>query len=251
MTLIGERSAGVPRSSSRVRKGVCALALVPIWLALHSCAGTRALEPGAGVVWGYVTLVPNAGVEPPTAMGGSYGDRALRDVVLVDYTRPGFVVVYADDQRPSDARSRLAIRRIRTRVRMEPAESIAGIEGEIILTNETSSEHTVSDATAGVIRMLPPGAELRIVDPTPGLHRIRILGAAETGADVFVAPAHSIQVSESGRYELAGLSPGPHRIHAWHPRLPPTVRRIVLPPDRSLRLDLPIGVGVERSGESE
>src|SRR5262249_46045936 len=52
--------------------------------------------PGRATLWGYVRLVPREGVHPAAPGGGAYADPRLRDAALVDYSRPGFAVVYLD-----------------------------------------------------------------------------------------------------------------------------------------------------------
>ena len=66
-------------------------------LALACAAGSPvAPAPGTSQAFGQVKLVPRAGLAAGHG-GASYGDARLRDVEFVDYSRPGFAVVYVEE----------------------------------------------------------------------------------------------------------------------------------------------------------
>ena len=217
------------------------LALASVCLACTTPTSAPTSE-GLASVTGTVRLVPRAGVEPSSG-DGAYGDRSLRDVEFVDYTRPGFSVVYSDGAPPAD-RAAIAIRASTSRLRMEPAENIAGPAGAILVHNDTDAPRIVSDPVEGLIREIAAGQTLRIEKPKPGLHTLHVVGEADLAARVFVAPGPFARVSARGRYVLRGLAPGPHSLHAWHGRFAPVTHHLELLPNERRELDIAIGVDV-------
>ena len=74
-------------------------------------------------------LVPPDGVDPVSGGGGSYGDRRMRDVVAVDYERPGFTVVYLEDEPSPGGRVEFTIRASEFGLRLEPEVDVVGVGG--------------------------------------------------------------------------------------------------------------------------
>jgi hypothetical protein len=215
-------------------------------LLLTACAATSSPpRPGTAAVWGYLHLVPREGVTPGGGGAGAYADRSLRDVRFVDYDAPGFAVVHTDVPRAGADETTLVIRDARHGAAfLQPARAVVGIGGAIRVENRSQTSHVVSVPVAGVIRQLAPGASLELATEESQTHGIHLLDAPGQSALVFVAPGAYAVVSETGRFELRDLPPGPHRIHTWHPRFPPVSRRIQLGADETLRLDLDIGVAL-------
>lgn len=221
-------------------------ALLAAVLAL-ACAGVPdPPAPGTGQAWGALRLVPREGVQ--TGGGGAYGDRRLRDVELVDYTRPGFAVVYVRGETPPAGRLELAIRESRIGTEIRPAEGAVGAAGRLVVRNETDTSHVVSYPAAGLVRRLAPGERAELEVPRPGEQGLYVLDAPDVAATVFAAPGPYSVVTPAGRFTLSDLPPGPTELHAWHPRFPPAVRRVDLAPDAQLRVDLEIGVGRGEDG---
>src|SRR5262245_4462678 len=80
-------------------------------LSLACASGGSAPAPGKARVFGTLRLVPHTGVEVPSSHGGgSYGSRRMRDVELVDYSTPGFAVVYVAEETAPGGSARIAIR---------------------------------------------------------------------------------------------------------------------------------------------
>lgn len=199
---------------------------------------------GRATLFGQLQLIPRPGVNPGHAGGGAYASPAMRDVTFVDYTRPGFAVVYAEGTPPRASVTHLAIRRSALRVRLDPDYSATGVNGAIAVVNETAELHVVSDPSAGIVRALEPGATLTIEPLSDGLHSIYLLDSADATAHVFVAPGPYAVVSERGHFELPNLPPGVVQVHAFHPRFPPVARVIDLPPNEATRVDLQMGVAL-------
>lgn len=211
---------------------------------LLACAGVpEAPAPGTSQAWGELRLVPREGVTPGGHGGGSYGDRRLRDVEFVDYSSPGFAVVYTEDERPPEGRLDVSIRSSRVGTRFEPTHGAVGASGRIVVRNQTADVHLVSYPAAGVVRTLGAGEQLELGLPRAGEQDLFLLDSPQTRVTVFASPGPFAVVSPTGRFRLSDLSPGLHEVRAWHPRFPPAVRSLELAPDESVRVDFEIGVG--------
>lgn len=228
------------------------LAAVCVAAALAACASAPAVAPGRAAAWGYVRLVPHEGAPAASAGSASYGDRRLADVALVDYSRPGFAVVYAEDGAPAPAGAplRLAIRNGALGPRLEPAHAALSAGGALEVANETADARLVSCPAAGLVRRLEPGASLAIPVPAQGEWPVYLLDAAGEPARVFAAPGRWAVASDAGRFELADLAPGRHRLVAWHPRFPPAATTVELASGSAVRVDLElqVGAGTEAAG---
>lgn len=219
--------------------------LALLLLALACSSVPKAPEPGEAVVWGFVTLDPREGVE--TGDGGSYGDRRLYQSELVDYSRPGFAVVYLDESAASPASASLHIRDTRVSPRIEPAHAVASMGGTIAVANAGGAPRTVSCPAAKLVRRLEPGESVELSVTEPGEYAIYLLDVPGSSATVLATPGRHAVASESGRWQIRDLAPGRHRLRTWHPRFPPTSRWVELEPDGIQRVD--IELGVEHGGE--
>jgi hypothetical protein len=220
-----------------VRVLVSGLALLAL-----SCASAPSVAPDASAAWGYVQIVPREGVSAASG-DAAYGDRRLAGVRLVDYSSPGFVVVYADGAPTSAGGStRLLLRDRATGPRFEPELAAVAVEGTIEVRNETAAPQVVSARENGRLVRIEPGDAVTFPASGAGEHHFSLLSAANVDARVFAAPGPFTVASESGRFELAGLPPGRHRLVAWHPRLPATAHWIDLSAGETRRLDIEIGV---------
>jgi hypothetical protein len=200
--------------------------------------------------WGYVHLVPRAGVRPGAA-GGAYGDRRLRDAELVDYSRPGFSVVYGPGPAPGGSAT-LVIRDGGGEPRLAPAYAALGAGGSIRVENAAADPHVLSVPGEEWIRRIAPGETVELPVAKPGELPLFLLDVARARATVFVAPGPFAVVADSGRFEISGLAPGPGRVNVWHPRFPPAERELELPPGRTLRVDFELGVEqIQAGGEAD
>jgi len=216
---------------------------------LLGCASTPAPSAGRAAAWGYVRLVPREGVAAITSGGGhSYGDREIADAEFVDYSKPGFAVVYADGAAPAAGRARVAIHAGVSAPGFEPPYAALGVGGSITVANESDAPHVVSCPGARLVRPLAPGESLEIRTDRPGEWEVFLLDAAGAEARVFAAPGPFEVVSSAGRFALADLAPGPTRIHAWHPRFPAAAVAVDLAAGQSTRVDLELRVD-RREGE--
>jgi hypothetical protein len=205
---------------------------------------------GRATVWGYVRLVPREGVEPSAQPAtGVYADPRLRGVRFVDYSQPGFAVVYREGAPSPAGVARLAIRESPFGVRLEPRYAVVGAGGTLVLANPTSRPHVVSAPALDWLVAVAPGAELELAIPSPGPKTLFLLDAPEVEATLFVAPGPYSVVSEAGRFELVDQEPGRVALRAWRARFPSASREIELPVDSILRVDIEIGVGAPGTGE--
>jgi hypothetical protein len=224
--------------------------LLLVAAALACASGPPPPAPGTSQVWGELRVVPRVDVAHAGG-GGSYGDRRLRDVELVDYSQPGFAVVYVDaDEAPAGELS-VTLRSSRFGVVVEPEHGAVGASGRVVVRNASEAPHLVSQPSTGAVRTLAPGEQVALSFPHPGEERLYLLDLPETSVTLFAAPGPFAVVSSSGRYTLSNLTPGSRTLHAWHPRLPATRRRLALAPGASVRVDLELGAGLpEESGDA-
>ncbi|MEZ4217447.1 MAG: carboxypeptidase-like regulatory domain-containing protein [Myxococcota bacterium] len=219
----------------------CALACAP--------APVRPAE-GRAAVAGSVRLVPHDGA-PASSSSSSYGDRRLRDVELVDYSRPGFVIVWAERETPgapahdpgeaSDAAD-LAIEDGVGGPRLAPELAAVGLGGTLRVANRTRRALAVSIPALGRVESLAPGAALSVAAERAGELDLFLLGARER-ATVWVAPGPWTRTDAAGRFALPDLAPGAWTVRAWHPRLPAAAQRVLLRAGEVADVALEIGVG--------
>ena len=204
---------------------------------------------GASGVWGYVSLVPHAGLETAAHGGGAYADRRVAGARRVDYDRPGFSVVYLD-RAGSTKTTNLRLVEGLGGLRYEPPYAAARVGGSLRVSNETDFERALSAPAAGWLGVLAPGESADLAMPATGLLELFAPGAAEARASVFVVPGAFATVDLHGRYELVDVPPGHYRLAVWHPRFPPTARDVELRVGLVERVDLSLGVGLEESRSS-
>lgn len=241
------------------------------WMALLACLGSLCLAcaggpptvpPGSAAVWGRLELVPREGVPQPRS-GGGYGDRRLQAAELVDYSTPGFAVVYVEGGPDASADPvTLRIEDGPLRPTLMPRIAVQRLGAVVRVENRSARRHTVSSPQHGLVTAIDPGAQLEIElspsrsDATGADARgselgIYLLDVPSAGSRVFVAPGPFSLVSRSGRYELLDLEPGPVEVRAWHPRFPPLAKEAELHRGSATRLDLEMGVSVDGGGPME
>ncbi len=214
--------------------GILASALL---LACASAPG--APSPGRSHAWGQLRLVPREGVPEGTS---AYGDRRIRDAGLVDYTQPGFAVVYVEGE-PPGGELELVMRATRLGTRLDPLHGAVGAGGRLVVTNRSGAAHVLSYPAAGVVRGIGAGERLELAVPGAGEQGLFLLDVPEAETRIFASPGPFAVVSASGGFELRDLAPGSRELRAWHPRFPPAVRRVELPAGASVQVDLEMGVG--------
>ncbi len=209
--------------------------------------------PGRSTLHGSLRLVPHEGVEPSAPGGSPYADRSLRDVQFVDYTHPGFAVVYLDGREAPGGTADLTIRASKLRTRLEPSELAVGAGGTLRVRNETQSAHVLSFPAASRVQTLAPGEACEIPLASAGPQSLFLLDVPGSEADVFAAPGPYAVVANDGRWRIRDAAPGRVRVIAWHARFPPTFRWLDLAPDGVAQLDLEVGVGhpAEASDETD
>jgi len=230
---------------------VLRVALACACAALLACAGAPRLEdPAKSGVYGYLRLVPHEGLSHQRATAGSpsgaYGDRRYSGAELVDYSKPGFAVVYLDGPAPRASGSPFVVT-IRSQaggVILAPAHGALPVDGEVVVRNVGDAPHVVSIPTAELLRALAPGDSLAVTAREAGELEIFVPGTPDAASRVFVAPGPFAVVTGAGRFELLDVEPGARRLHAWHPRLPPSTRGVELVAGGVVRVDLEMGVGL-------
>lgn len=249
-------AAPLDAASDRHRARRLAAGLVAALVA--GCAsGPRPSAPGTASLTGTLRLVPHQGVTMPSG-AGAYGDRALRDAELVDYSKPGFAVVSVAGLESPGGTARVELRATRFASRFEPRYTAVGVGGSLVIRNGDDRSRALSCPGVGVLTTVTSGAELTVPAATVGELRCFALGGASDGAagepaelTLYVAPGPYAIVSSGGGFELDGLRPpaagsaGAARaptLVVWHPRFPPLERPVSLAPGSSERLDLELQV---------
>jgi len=222
------------------------------WLAagltLGSIASCASAPPpveggdGAGAVWGYVRLVPREGVAEATGGAHAYGDRDLTGAQLVDYSTPGFAVVYAEGEPEPGERAPVAVMLGPAGVRIEPPHAALGVGGTLSIANQTSDPHVISCPRASLVRPLAPGESAEIAVDAAGEWPVFLLDVPGEQARVFAAPGPYQVVSPTGRFEMEELAPGPVQLHAWHPRFPGASAQAEVIADDSVQVDFDLRV---------
>ncbi|HTO55400.1 MAG TPA: hypothetical protein VMR50_18600 [Myxococcota bacterium] len=218
------------------------------WIAalawLGGCAQTPpAPSHGRGTLFGELRLLPHEGVTMPSAGDGSYGDPRLRDARLVDYSQPGFAVVYLEQGARPGERVEIAIRASQFETRLEPRWTALAQGGSVVLRNLTDEPHTVSVPSLSFVGRIAPGESLELAARSEGQNGVFLLDRPQVEAGFFAAPGPYAILTRDPRFELRDLAPGPARLHAWHPRLPPVTRAVDVQADQVTRVDLEMGVG--------
>src|SRR5262245_47252933 len=133
--------------------------------ALAACTTSAPPDPAPGraTAWGFVHLVPRAGVTPrapgPTS---PYAKPGLRDVEFVDYSRPGFAVVYLEGTPSPGGAASFQIRDGALRPYLEPAHAAVGAGGTLRVTNASARAHVLSLPEMDVVRRLEPGEAIEV-----------------------------------------------------------------------------------------
>jgi hypothetical protein len=201
-------------------------------------------SPGTATAWGFVRLVPREGVTPRRVGAPSPCEQpGTRSVEFVDYSKPGFVVVYLEGTASPAGTSTLRIRDGRMRPYLDPEHAAVGAGGTLRVENTSGAQHSLSMPGAGVLRSLGPGEALEIALREPGERSLFLLDVPEAEARLFVAPGRFAVAKPSGQWELRDVSPGRLRLSAWHPRFPASVRPLELGSGDVVRVDLELGVG--------
>jgi hypothetical protein len=132
-------------------------------LLLAACASAPPTPaPGRAGAFGYLRLVPRDGV-PTSGAAHAYGDREFEGVSFVDYSKPGFAVVYADGATRAGDATQVAIRAGAARASFDPPNAALAAGGTITVTNESGATHVVSCPGAGLVKPLAVGESLEIV----------------------------------------------------------------------------------------
>jgi hypothetical protein len=220
---------------------------------LCACASTPpAPAPGRSGAWGYLKLVPREGVDAVVAAPHAYGDRRLEGVEWVDYSKPGFAVVYAEGGNPpARERAALAIQSSDTGTHLAPPALAFGAGGELSVENRSGAAHVVSIPRGNLVRRLAPGESLSFVASAPGEWPVFLLDAPAEKALVFAAPGRYAVVSESGRFALDDLPPGRLLLRAWHPRFPSAATWVDLSAGRLSRVDFELRVDRREQGVAD
>jgi hypothetical protein len=166
----------------------------------------------------------------------------MKSVELVDYSKPGFAVVHLDAGPSPAGTAQLEIRARGTRTRLEPSHAAVGAGGALVVANRTGAAHFLSAPALGLVRRLEPGEQVEIAVPEAGEQSLYLLDVPRSTSTVFVSAGAFAVISADGRFELRGLAPGSHTLHAWHPRFPPAHSKLQITAGSVVQLDFELGV---------
>jgi hypothetical protein len=226
----------------RIATAVSAVFLALAACGLGACASRPATPaPGTAAVEGMVRLVPRDGAPTPSG-GGSYGDRRLRDVRLVDYSKPEASVVFLDTGSRPGGRIELAAEDAIAGARLAPRFAVVGAGGEIAIENRARRDVVVSVPGVEHVQRIAPGGQWVVSADRAGPLEVFLLGAEEP-ARVWVSPGPWTQPDASGHFALLDLPPGHFTLRAWHPRLPSATAPVDLQAGATTTVNFEIGVG--------
>jgi hypothetical protein len=213
------------------------------WGWLAACAAPQLVTSPAGTaaVAGTVRLVPHEGV-PSHPPSDAYGDRRLRDVQLVDYSKPGASVVYVDLGARPGGSAQVAAEESLAGARLNPRFAVVGAGGEVSVTNRTRGEVVVSVPALERVERIAAGGSFSVRAESKGPLEIFLLGAEEP-ARIWVAPGPWVRPDANGHFVLTGLPPGRAALRAWHPRLPSASAEVDLRAGETAVVNFEIGVG--------
>jgi hypothetical protein len=211
-------------------------------LACATASAPPSPGPGAGAVHGVLRLVPREGVTPVKPGASPYADRRMADVTFVDYSKPGFAVVYLASGTSPGGTAALAIRSTGVRTRLDPPHAVVGAGGKIAVRNASRATHVLSVPGMEMLQRLEPGQQLEIAAAKAGELSLFLLDVPRSESTVFVSPGPFALVGSDGSFELNGLAPGDHELLAWHPRFPPARAQLQITEGRIVQLDLEMGV---------
>ena len=180
-------------------------------------------SPGTGAVQGQLRLVPREGVTPVKPGASPYADRRMSDVAFVDYSKPGFAVVYLDAGPSPGGNAQLAIRTTGVRTRLDPPHAAVGAGGRIVVRNGTGAAHVLSAPGFGLLQRLEPGQQAEIAVPEAGEQSLFLLDVPRSGSTVFISPGPFAVVSE--RRPLRAERPRARRATGCSPGIRASPRR--------------------------
>jgi len=234
------RGAALARGRAPVGALAALLGLAPF--GCNTCPEARTHEPqaqGQGTLVGQLRLVPRAGAaaRSPAREASEVGDARF-----VDYSTPGFAVVYLEGAAPAAVTFPLSIETSASGPHLVPENGALGAGGALAITNQTAEAHVVSCPEAGVLARIPARQTLEIPVRQAGPLSLFLLDRPGPMAQLFAAPGPYTVVSGAGTWELHGVRPGPHRLRTWHPRFAETMRPVEVAADQVLQLQLEVGV---------
>jgi len=156
-------------------------------LALACALATPRATPDRAGVWGKLRLVPHEGVLAAPIVGASegYGDRRYSHARRVDYSRPGFAVVYLDGAAtaPRDP-STVRIRSGLGGVHLEPAFAALGAGAPLRVVNDTNRARVLSAPEVGLLRSVAAGESVEV--ETAGAGELTLFVPGEQGVSEFL-----------------------------------------------------------------
>ena len=132
----------------------------------------------------------------------------MRDAEMVDYSHPGFSVVYLEDRPSPTGSSEIALRESPIGPRFSPAQSAVGVGGTIVVINETDRVQVLTCPRLDVWIAVDPGERLELDAREAGSIELFLIEGTEAHATVFSSPGPFSVVDAGGNWWLLDQPPG-------------------------------------------
>jgi hypothetical protein len=166
----------------------------------------------------------------------------MRDVRLVDYSTPGFIVVYLDTAERPGGSEQLEVQAGLSGLRLHPSTAAVGVGGEVVIHNRADRGVVLSVPSLSRVERVEAGGRIVLAADQAGPLEVFLIGSQEH-ATVWASPGPWARVDAAGRFTLPDLPPGDFTLRAWRPRFPTTSRDVHLEADQVTEVALEIGVG--------
>lgn len=205
---------------------------------------------GAGTITGRVQArAPEAVAVSTGDSDGGYGSRRYKFLEKIDYEAMRNFVVSIDrvsQPAPSEAPARAVVTQRDGQFDPHVLPVVAGTEVE--WANQDDIFHNVfsmSDACGFDLGLYKRGENpKKVLFTLPGRVNVYCSIHTKMSCIVLVLPNPWFALSENnGRYTIRNVPAGTYRLKAWHERLPPQTREIVVPADGEVRADFTLGLG--------
>ncbi|MFO1451044.1 MAG: carboxypeptidase regulatory-like domain-containing protein [Opitutaceae bacterium] len=223
---------------------------VPVRLASCLAALSIAATVTAGTITGRVQArAPEAPGASSGDSDGGYGSRRYKFLEKIDYeAMRNFVVSIDRVAHPATPEAPAHAVVTQRDGQFEPHVLPVVVGTEVEWANQDDIFHNVfsmSDACGFDLGLYKRGdGAKKVVFTLPGRVDVYCSIHTKMSCIVLVLPNPWFALSEAnGRYTIHNVPAGTYRLKAWHERLPPQAREIVVPEQGEVRADFTLGLG--------
>jgi plastocyanin len=207
----------------------------------------------AGTITGNVHAEGKAVIENDSAAGGAYENRKYKFAEKVDYAAMQDFVVYVEgsfgtNSAPSNNVAQVSTSHVAQHNAMFSPHVLPVMVGTTVeWPNNDDIYHnvfSVSDVTnfdLGLYKGNPPDKRVTFAK----LGREDVYCSIHTDMHCIVLVLENpyfATTDENGNYKIANVPPGTYKLKAWHDRLPPDEREIVVPADGEVKADFTLTI---------